>query len=63
MRDYHIACAQFEATPEAKDENVTRMIRYARQAHEQGCDLVLFPELIVTGYLAAGQRHPQGRRP
>jgi predicted amidohydrolase len=53
MRDYQIACAQFEAVPGAKNDNIERMIQYARQARDQGCDLVLFPELIVTGYLAA----------
>ncbi|MBN1139568.1 MAG: carbon-nitrogen hydrolase family protein [Anaerolineae bacterium] len=53
MDGYRIACAQFEAASGAKDENVTRMIGLARQAQEQGCGLVLFPELSLSGYLAA----------
>jgi predicted amidohydrolase len=28
------------------------MVDYARQARDEGCELILFPELIVTGYLA-----------
>jgi predicted amidohydrolase len=58
MHDLHIACGQFVAEPGAKRANIARMIRYAAEARAQGCDLVLFPELIVTGYLAPEQVAP-----
>ena len=51
MRDVRIACGQFAAEAGAKDRNITRMIAYAEEARQLGCALVLFPELIVTGYL------------
>jgi predicted amidohydrolase len=34
------------------------MIGYARDARDQGCELILFPELIVTGYLAPAEIAP-----
>ncbi len=58
MQDMHIACGQFVAEPGAKSNNIARMIAYARNAKEKGCDLILFPELIVTGYLAPQQVIP-----
>ena len=58
MRDFHIACGQFAAEPGAKSNNIARMIAYTRAAKERGCDLILFPELIVTGYLAPQQVIP-----
>jgi predicted amidohydrolase len=51
MPDTRIACAQFEAQPGAIGDNIARMLHYAAQAKEEGCALVLYPELIVTGYL------------
>lgn len=58
MRDLHIACGQFAAEAGAKGQNVARMVTYSRQAKEKGCELVLFPELIVTGYLSPDQIKP-----
>jgi len=51
VRDIRVACAQFTAQPGDKDRNTERMIEYADQAREAGCELILYPELIVTGYL------------
>ena len=51
MRDLRIACGQFAAEAGAKDRNIERMIAYAEEARQHGCALVLFPELVVTGYL------------
>ena len=51
MRDIQVACAQFAAEPGDKDRNIGRMIEYANQARRVGCELILYPELIVTGYL------------
>jgi len=58
MKDLNIACGQFAAKPGDAAANVARMIDYAGQAQAQGCTLILFPELIVTGYLAAEQIPP-----
>ena len=52
MQDIRMACGQFAAQPGDAATNVTRMIEYAGQAQAEGCALILFPELIVTGYLA-----------
>ena len=51
MRDFHVACGQFVAEPGGKDGNVARMVGYAEAAKKEGCELILFPELILTGYL------------
>ena len=58
MRDVRVACGQFMAEPGEKEKNVARMVGYAAQAREQGCTLILFPELIVTGYLDPEQVAP-----
>jgi predicted amidohydrolase len=52
MRDIRIACGQFVAGAGDAQANVARMADYARQAWAEGCELILFPELVVTGYLA-----------
>jgi predicted amidohydrolase len=58
MREIRIACGQFVAAPGDKPANVARMIAYAQEAQEEGCELILFPELIVTGYLPPEQVLP-----
>jgi predicted amidohydrolase len=58
MRDLCIACGQFVAEPGDQRSNVARMIAYAREARDRGCELILFPELIVTGYLSPEQVLP-----
>ncbi len=45
-----IALAQINPTVGDLNGNVDRILRYARRAHRQGADLVVFPELSVTGY-------------
>ncbi|PQJ35602.1 NAD+ synthase [Salinibacter sp. 10B] len=45
-----IALAQINPTIGDLDGNRQLLLRYARQAHDQGADLVVFPELSVTGY-------------
>lgn len=55
MRAIRIACGQFAAAPGDKPANVARMIAYAEQARQGDCELILFPELIVTGYLPPDQ--------
>jgi len=55
VKEIRIACGQFVAEPGNKRANVVRMAAYAEQARDQGCELILFPELIVTGYLPPDQ--------
>jgi predicted amidohydrolase len=58
MREIRIACGQFIAAPGDKPANVARMAAYAEEARQEGCELILFPELIVTGYLPVEQVQP-----
>jgi predicted amidohydrolase len=58
MHDFHVACGQFAPEPGEKDKNTARMIRYAGEARDLRCDLILFPELVVTGYIAAEEIPP-----
>ena len=52
MRDFRIACGQFAPEPGATGKNVASMIAYAGEARDLGCEFIVFPELILTGYLA-----------
>ena len=58
MREIRIACGQFVAAPGDKPANVAHMIAYAQEARDERCELILFPELIVTGYLAPERVRP-----
>ena len=58
IRDTRIACGQFAAKPGDAAANVARMIGYAGQAQAERCELIVFPELIVTGYLAPDRIPP-----
>jgi predicted amidohydrolase len=51
IHDVRIACGQFAAKPGDAPSNVERIIHFAGQARSEGCALIVFPELIVTGYL------------
>ncbi len=45
-----IALAQINPTIGDLDNNRSRILDFARRAHDRGADLVVFPELAVTGY-------------
>ena len=45
-----IALAQINPVVGDLTGNRERIVRYAREARDQGADLVVFPELVVTGY-------------
>jgi len=45
-----IALAQINPTIGDLDGNRSKILDYARRAHDRGADLVVFPELCVTGY-------------
>jgi predicted amidohydrolase len=52
MRDIRVACGQFAPEAGATGRNVARMIALAGEARAEGCEIIVFPELITTGYLA-----------
>jgi NAD+ synthetase len=47
-----ICLAQINTTPGDFDGNLARILAGVRQASEAGCDLIVFPELTVPGYLS-----------
>jgi len=65
-----IALYQGEGRPAAVDENLEIMQRKAQSAAEQGADLIIFPELFLTGYNIGSAAHelaepsdgPSGRK-
>ena len=50
MPDLRIGLAQINVAVGDLDGNVAKILEYAGRAREQGCDIVAFPELAVTGY-------------
>jgi predicted amidohydrolase len=48
-----IAAAQIHLYPEV-DQNIQNIKSWSRKAHDQGVDLVCFPEAALTGYLFEG---------
>lgn len=50
MMKINIALAQFAARLGDVQTNLERHLDFARQAHQSGADLLLFPELSLTGY-------------
>ncbi len=53
MERTRIACGQFEARAADKQYNLKVMRRQMGEAAAAGCAVIVFPELIVSGYLAA----------
>lgn len=51
MKKIHVGCAQFRAAPGEKRTNIEAMRRLTAVAAGRGCDLLLFPEMALTGYL------------
>jgi len=58
MNMLHIACGQFIADPGNKDANIAAIERLAVEASGRGCELVVFPEMALTGYLPPDQMPP-----
>ncbi|MBI5643700.1 MAG: NAD+ synthase [Deltaproteobacteria bacterium] len=50
MRTLRIAMAQINPTVGSLSRNAARIFNYSEKARKLGCDLVLFPELSLTGY-------------
>ena len=55
MKKIRIACGQFEAHAADKAYNLGVMRAQMQEAAAAGCAIVVFPELIVSGYLAAAR--------
>ena len=49
-KKFRIALAQINSTVGALDQNLEKIITFAKKAEKNGCDLVAFPELALTGY-------------
>ena len=58
MNALHIACGQFEASPGDKRSNIDAMDRLTAEAAARGCELVVFPEMALTGYLPPEKMPP-----
>ena len=50
MKDTKVASVQFEHAPGDKQANLDKVRRFTAEAAEQGVELVVFPEMCVTGY-------------
>lgn len=50
MHTLRLAMAQINPTVGALKKNASKILRYVERARNQGADLVIFPELAVTGY-------------
>jgi len=50
-RSFKLALAQMACAVGDKEANLARMERMAREAREEGAELVIFPELSLTGYV------------
>ena len=56
MKDkIRLALAQISSKRENKDENLAKFEKITQKAKEQGADLVIFPELSLTGYVVRDQ--------
>ncbi len=49
--ELHLALAQISNTLGSLKPNLEKHLRYIRRARKEGADLVLFPELSLTGYV------------
>ncbi len=57
-----VALCQYETELSSKAENVDRSVAWLERAAEEGVDLAVLPELIISGY-AAGEEHLEMAEP
>ncbi|MGI6030028.1 MAG: carbon-nitrogen hydrolase family protein [Eubacteriales bacterium] len=50
MQDFTLAMVQHDSYLGKKKENLEKTLYFMQQAHEKGADLVVFPELNITGH-------------
>lgn len=49
MSDWNIAAAQYGGQHQSVDDHITHHLRFIAEAARQRCDLLVFPELSLTG--------------
>ena len=52
MQDFKLAVVQHESYLGKKSENLQRTIQFVEKAHEAGAQLVVFPEINISGHAA-----------
>nr|MBC8875113.1 acyltransferase [Planctomycetota bacterium] len=50
MKDMRAASVQFNHAPGDKAHNMSRIRDFVSEAHEAGVNLLVFPEMCITGY-------------
>jgi NAD+ synthase (glutamine-hydrolysing) len=50
MRSLRVGLAQINSSVGDLEGNAAKILEYAKQASDRGCDVVAFPELALTGY-------------
>ena len=58
MVEYHIACGQFRTDPGNKQKNIRILGDQAAEAKRRGAELIVFPEMCLTGYLLPEELPP-----
>lgn len=56
-----IGVVNFNAKYGEKQQNLTDIITYCREASENGCDMAVFPEMALTGYDYEQEKAPEER--
>lgn len=52
-----IALSQFEIIPSMPTNNAARIINYIEEAKNNKADMIIFPELAISGYLILSLIH------
>lgn len=50
MKDFRVAIAQVSSELRNREKNIEKMEKSAKEARELGAELIVFPELFLTGY-------------
>jgi predicted amidohydrolase len=51
MKDLRVACVQMQHAPGDKQANMAKIHSFLQQAAEHAVDLIVFPEMCLTGYV------------
>jgi predicted amidohydrolase len=51
MQKFKVGLAQIESDPGNQDANLRKMLEYVRRAKKEECDLAVFPEMCLPGYM------------
>ena len=58
MRELHVACGQFAADLQHPAKNIEVMKSQMAEAAKRGCEIILFPEMSLTGYMSPEELMP-----